>query len=257
MPPGGPPFDRNWAFFLDLDGTLLDIAETPEAVDPGEREIILLAKLKNACDGALALISGRSLTRIDELFSPLMLPAAGQHGAERRDAQGQRHRHPFAVKALKPVAGGIRSFAARHQGLVFEDKGASVALHYRLAPQLAQAAIAKVREAAAPLGDAVEVQGGKMVVELKPAGCDKGKAIEQFMREPPYAGRVAVFLGDDVTDEYGFRVINRIGGHSVKVGEGPSAARWRLESPAAARAWLAAWLDFHKRGQDPFSQKGS
>jgi trehalose 6-phosphate phosphatase len=257
MPPGGPPFDRNWAFFLDLDGTLLDIAETPEAVDPGERELILLEKLKRACDGAVALISGRSLKRIDELFSPLVLPAAGQHGAERRDAQGQRHRHPFAVKTLKPVAGGIRSFAARHQGLVFEDKGASVALHYRLAPQLAQAALAKVREAAAPLGDAVEVQGGKMVVELKPAGCDKGKAIGEFMREPPYAGRIPVFLGDDVTDEYGFRVINRLGGHSVKVGEGPSAARWRLENPAAARAWLAAWLDFQKRGQDPFCEKGS
>jgi trehalose 6-phosphate phosphatase len=101
------------------------------------------------------------------------------------------------------------------------------------------------------------VQGGKMVVELKPAGCDKGKAIEQFMREPPYAGRIPVFLGDDVTDEYGFRVINRLGGHSVKVGEGSSNARWRLENPAAARAWLAAWLDFHKRGQDPFLQKGS
>ena len=243
-----PPFARNWAFFLDLDGTLLDIAETPEAVDPGERELLLLERLRHACGGALALISGRSLRRIDELFSPLVLPAAGQHGAERRDAQGRRHRHRFQVKALRPVAGGIRSFAARHQGLVFEDKGASVALHYRLAPQLAEAAHTAVREAAEPLGDAVEVQGGKMVVELKPAGCDKGKAIEQFMQEPPYAGRVPVFLGDDVTDEYGFRVINRLGGHSVKVGEGQTNARWRLENPAAARVWLAAWLD-HAAGR--------
>jgi trehalose 6-phosphate phosphatase len=239
-----PPFARNWAFFLDLDGTLLDIAETPEAVDPGREEIDLLKKLASAADGAIALISGRSLRRIDELFSPLMLPAAGQHGAERRDAQGRRHRHRFSVKALKPVAGGIRSFAARHQGLVFEDKGASLALHYRLAPQLAEAAHAALREAAEPLGEAVEVQGGKMVVELKPAGCDKGKAIGEFMQEPPYAGRIPVFLGDDVTDEYGFRVINRLGGHSVKVGEGETAARWRLERPAAAREWLSAWLKF-------------
>ena len=238
-----PPFERNWAFFLDLDGTLLEIADTPEAVDPGEPEIILLGRLKNACGGAVALISGRSLSRIDQLFSPLVLAAAGQHGAERRDAQGKRHRHRFPAASLKPAAGGIRSFAARHQGLVFEDKGASVALHYRLAPQLAAAAQRAVREAAEPLGDQVEVQGGKMVVELKPAGCDKGKAIESFMQEPPFAGRVPVFLGDDVTDEYGFRVVNRLDGHSVKVGEGPSAARWRLENPAAARAWLAAWLD--------------
>jgi trehalose 6-phosphate phosphatase len=243
-----PPFARNWAFFLDLDGTLLDIAETPEAVDPSERELLLLERLKRASDGAVALISGRSLKRIDELFSPLVLPAAGQHGAERRDAQGRRHRHRFPVKALKPAAGGIRSFAARHQGLVFEDKGASVALHYRLAPQLAEAAHAAVREAAEPLGEAVEVQGGKMVWELKPAGCDKGKAIGEFMSELPYAGRIPVFLGDDVTDEYGFRVVNRLGGHSVKVGEGPSAARWRLDNPAAARAWLGAWLD-HAAGR--------
>jgi trehalose 6-phosphate phosphatase len=238
-----PPFQRNWAFFLDLDGTLLDIAETPQAVDPGERELVLLHKLQRACNGALAVISGRSLARVDELFSPLVLAAAGQHGAERRDAQGKRHRYRFAVKSLRPVAGGIRSFAARHAGLVFEDKGASVALHYRLAPQLAAAAQRAVREAAEPLGDAVEVQGGKMVVELKPAGCDKGKAIGDFMHEPPFAGRVPVFLGDDVTDEYGFRVVNRLDGHSVKVGEGPSAARWRLQNPAAARAWLHAWLE--------------
>jgi trehalose 6-phosphate phosphatase len=238
-----PPFERNWAFFLDLDGTLVDIAETPEAVDPSPEEIRLLRRLAVASQGAIALISGRSLARIDQLFSPLVLAAAGQHGAERRDAQGKRHRHRFPVSSLKPAAGGIRSFAARHQGLVFEDKGASVALHYRLAPQLAAAAQKAVREAAEPLGDQVEVQGGKMVVELKPAGCDKGSAIESFMQEPPFAGRVPVFLGDDVTDEYGFRVVNRLGGHSVKVGEGPSAARWRLENPAAARAWLQAWLE--------------
>src|SRR5574341_1657342 len=112
MPPAVPPFERSWAFFLDLDGTLLDIAETPQAVDPG-RVIELLGRLYRRAAGAVALISGRSLKRIDELFSPLMLPAAGQHGAERRDAQGTRHRHRFPVSRLKPVAGGIRSFAAR------------------------------------------------------------------------------------------------------------------------------------------------
>jgi trehalose 6-phosphate phosphatase len=238
-----PPFERNWAFFLDLDGTLLEIAETPDAVDADYSELVLVGHLSRAAGGAVAVISGRALARIDQLLAPLVLPAAGQHGAERRDAQGRRHRHRFPVTALKPAAGGIRSFAARHQGLVFEDKGASVALHYRLAPQLATVAQNAVREAAEPLGDAVEVQGGKMVVELKPAGCDKGKAIAQFMQEPPFAGRVPVFLGDDVTDEYGFRVVNAMGGHTIKVGAGPSVAHWRLDSPAAARAWLAAWLE--------------
>ena len=238
-----PPFSRNWAFFLDLDGTLLEIEDTPDAVGIGPDEKRLLERLVAGAGGAVAVISGRALARIDQILAPLVLPAAGQHGAERRDAKGLRHRHRFPANVLRPVAVGIRSFAARHQGLVFEDKGASVALHYRKAPQLARAAQAAVREAAGPLGTQVEVQDGKMVVELKPAGCDKGKAITQFMQEAPFAGRQPVFIGDDVTDEYGFRVVNAMGGHTVKVGEGPSVARWRLENPASTRAWLQAWLE--------------
>ena len=238
-----PPFEKNWAFFLDLDGTLLEIAETPDAAGADYGELALVGRLGRASGGATAVISGRALAVIDRLLAPLVLPAAGQHGAERRDAKGVRHRHRFPAHVLRPVAVGIRSFAARHQGLVFEDKGASVALHYRLAPQLAAAAQAKVREVAQPLGNQVEVQDGKMVVELKPAGCDKGKAITEFMHEPPFAGRVPVFLGDDVTDEYGFRVVNAMGGHTIKIGEGDTAARWRLRDPAAARAWLHDWLE--------------
>jgi len=238
-----PPFSRDWAFFLDLDGTLLEIEDTPDAVGIGPDEKVLVEKLVAGAGGAVAVISGRALARIDQILAPLVLPAAGQHGAERRDANGLRHRHRFPANVLRPVAVGIRSFAAQHQGLVFEDKGASVALHYRKAPQLARAAQAAVRDAAGPLGEAVEVQDGKMVVELKPAGCDKGKAITQFMQEAPFAGRQPVFIGDDVTDEYGFRVVNAMGGHTVKVGEGPSVARWRLENPASTRAWLQAWLE--------------
>jgi len=238
-----PPFSRNWAFFLDLDGTLLEIEETPDAVGAGPDENRLLKELLASAGGAVAVISGRALARIDQILAPLVLPAAGQHGAERRDANGLRHRHRFPANVLRPVAVGIRSFAAQHQGLVFEDKGASVALHYRKAPQLARVAQAAVRDAAGPLGEAVEVQDGKMVVELKPAGCDKGKAIAQFMQEAPFAGREPVFIGDDATDEYGFRVVNAMGGHTVKVGEGPSVARWRLENPASTRAWLQAWLE--------------
>jgi len=238
-----PPFSRDWAFFLDLDGTLLEIEDTPDAVGIGPDEKVLVEKLVAGAGGAVAVISGRALARIDQILAPLVLPAAGQHGAERRDAKGVRHRHRFPANVLRPVAVGIRSFAAQHQGLVFEDKGASVALHYRKAPQLARAAQAAMRDAAGPLGEAVEVQDGKMVVELKPAGCDKGKAIAQFMQEAPFAGRQPVFIGDDVTDEYGFRVVNAMGGHSIKVGEGPSVARWRLENPASTRAWLQAWLE--------------
>jgi trehalose 6-phosphate phosphatase len=237
-----PPFEPGWALFLDVDVTLLDIAEHPDQVDAHQIDRALVEGLMRAAGGALALISGRSLAQLDRLFAPLSLPAAGQHGFERRDLRGARHRHRFPVEILAPAKRRLAEFAARHPGLVVEDKGASVALHYRLAPQMAQAALDAMREASAPLGGAVQIQAGKMVWELKPAGADKGVAIDEFMREAPFAGRTPVFLGDDVTDEHGFLVVNRLGGHSIKVGPGETAAPWRLADPAAARAWLRDWL---------------
>lgn len=237
-----PPLRPEWAFFLDLDGTLFEIRATPQAVRRAQEEVALVWRLNEAAGGALALISGRAIAKIDELFAPHRLAAAGQHGAERRDARGALHRIELPEEKMRHAAAAIRAFAARHEGLIFEHKGLSMALHYRLAPQLAEAAQAAVREAAAALGGAVEVQRGKMVAELKPAGYDKGSAIGEFMREAPFAGRVPLFIGDDATDEHGFEVVNRLGGHSVKVGEGPSAARWRMEAPAAVRAWLAEGL---------------
>jgi trehalose 6-phosphate phosphatase len=243
-----PPYAGKWAFFLDIDGTLLDIEGHPDAVRIGRAELDLVGGLHRATGGALALISGRPLAGIDVLFHPLKLPSAGQHGAERRDSHGRRHRHQFEVEALHRAAAPVRRFVARNEGLVFEDKGASVALHYRLAPQLESDARAVVEEAVKAAGGALELQLGKMVFEMKPAGVDKGRAIEQFVQEAPFAGRVPVFLGDDVTDEYGFRVINRIEGHSIKVGPGATDARYRLANPAAAKAWLGAWMDKFGRG---------
>ena len=244
-----PPYAANWAFFLDIDGTLLDIEGHPDAVRIGRAELDLVGGLHRATGGALALISGRPLAGIDLLFHPLKVPSAGQHGAERRDSRGKRHRHQFPVEALHRAAAPVRRFVARNEGLVFEDKGASAALHYRLAPQLEAAARAVVEEAVKSAEGALELQLGKMVFEMKPAGVDKGRAIEQFMQEAPFAGRVAVFLGDDVTDEYGFRVVNRIEGHSIKIGPGATDARFRLGNPAAAKAWLAAWMDKFNRAK--------
>jgi len=238
-----PEAAGDWAFFLDIDGTLLEHAERPDAVRPGEPLFRLLAGLQRATGGALALISGRSVPDVDALFAPLRLPVAGQHGVERRDACGAVHRHVFPEAALRSAAARIADFVAGRPGLLFENKGHSLALHYRLAPQLASAAQAVLREAAQRLGDGFEVLGGKMVIELKPSGRDKGSAIEEFMREPPFAGRTPVFIGDDQTDEYGFGVINRLGGQSVKVGAGPSVARWRIADALAVRTWLGAWLE--------------
>ena len=244
---GLPGYARDWAFFLDIDGTLLEIAETPDAVRADAANYRLLERLHGAAGGAVALVSGRTLAMIDELFAPLRLAAAGQHGYERRDAEGRRRRHRFDAARLRPIAAALRQFAAEHPGIVFEDKGASVALHYRLAPDLRDAAHARALAAAALLPGEVEVQPGKMVWEVKPVGAHKGMAIEEFMRELPFRARVPVYLGDDLTDEDGFQVVNRIGGHSIKVGAGQSAARFRLPDPAAARAWLAGWVDLYKR----------
>jgi trehalose 6-phosphate phosphatase len=242
-----PSPSADWAFFLDIDGTLLEHADRPEAVKVDGAMRRLLSDLEQGAGGALALISGRSVADIDGLFAPLVLPAAGQHGAERRDASGGIHRHPFDAAPVRRAAERIAAYAAAHPGLVFEDKGQNLALHYRLAPQLEHEVGALMREVAAGLSDAFELQRGKMVLEIRPGGRDKGSAIAEFMQEPPFRGRTPVFIGDDLTDEFGFGVVNGLGGVSVKVGDGSSRARWRLADAAAVRAWLGEWTGRYVR----------
>lgn len=233
-----PRSTDSWAFFLDIDGTLLEHAERPDAVraDPGI--VQLLAGLRAATGGALALISGRPVADIDALFAPLRFPTAGLHGIERRDALGKVHGHALPETPLRRAAAQLHAFAAQHAGLLFEDKGLSLALHFRQAPHLAQAAHGIAATIAAELGEGFELQRGKMVIEIKPGGRDKGVAIEDFLREVPFIGRTPVFVGDDLTDEYGFSVVNRLGGYSVKVGAGETAARWHLADAASVRGWL-------------------
>lgn len=235
-----PPPAAHWAIFLDIDGTLLTYAETPDGVTVDDALRALLGRLRARGGGALALVSGRAVEDVDALFAPLILPVAGQHGVERRDAAGRLHRPPFLEEHLRHVAQRFAAFKARHSGIVFEDKGHNLALHYRLAPALEREVRSLVEHAVAELGEGFEVQAGKMVYELKPGGHDKGSAIEAFMSEAPFAGRVPVFIGDDLTDEFGFATVQRLGGHGVKVGDGESAAQWRLAEVGAVRAWLAS-----------------
>jgi len=242
-----PAFAPGWAIFLDIDGTLLEHVERPDAIRADAALSKLLIALQEVAGGALALISGRPVAELDVLFAPLRLAVAGQHGIERRDADGKLHRHAFALEPLRRAARQLGEFAARHAGLLLEDKGCSLALHFRLAPQLAGAAREAVAEVLATLGPGFEIQDGKMVFELKPGGRDKGTAIEEFMAEAPFAGRLPVFVGDDTTDEYGFAIVNRVGGHSIKVGPGPSSARWRIADAAAVREWLGALVSTELR----------
>ena len=230
-------------FFLDIDGTLLDIAEKPQLVRIDDDLVGLLPTLRDAAGGALALISGRSIAEIDRLFGTSIFCAAGQHGAERRDFTGKMHKHRVPLAGIRKAQRQLGQMAARHPALVLEDKGMNLALHYRLAPELGATVHQTVRRLVEELGDDFEMQAGKMVMEIKPSGKDKGTAIAEFLEEAPFRGRVPVFIGDDLTDEFGFELINRVGGCSVKVGEGNSAAHWRLPNADAVRAWLKRFVE--------------
>lgn len=236
-----PPSPHD-AYFLDIDGTLIALAASPRDVRSGTRLRRVIHRLSLLTGGAVALISGRALGDIDRLFPHARLPAAGQHGSERRSASGAVHRHDLPEAPLNRARAVLAVIVHRHPQLTLEDKGLSLALHYRAAPRLAAAAHRRMRAALAAAGRHYVLQRGKRVIELKPAGRDKGVAIVDFMHEPPFEGRRPVFLGDDATDEAGFRVVNRLGGYTIKVGTGPTSAHWRLPNAPAVVSWLATGL---------------
>jgi trehalose 6-phosphate phosphatase len=243
-----PPFADDWALFLDVDGTLLDIAGHPDdvAVSPRLQEALQLAFQES--NGAVALISGRSLSDLDRLFGGPHYPAAGQHGLERRDSAGRVYRSTGAMERINHAAQTLASQARMRQGIVVEHKGLSLALHYRNAPQMHDWARITMHALLMNLGPEFQLMEGKMVYELKPGGRDKGTAIADFMAEPPFAGRVPVFIGDDVTDEDGFTVVNIAGGHSIKVGAGHSLAHWRIDDAQRVRDWLEAYAGYLQKG---------
>jgi trehalose 6-phosphate phosphatase len=236
---GLPVRDRPWALFLDVDGTLLDIVDRPDAVRvPADLGRTLEAAAERE-QGALALISGRSLDQLDTLFAPHRFCAAGLHGLERRNAHGDVLRPSVSEAALGLARERLRDFVRRDPGLLLEDKRLSLALHFRGAPQLEEDARRAMQALCAELGPQMQLQEGKCVLELKPAGASKRTAIEAFMHEAPFAGRVPVFAGDDVTDEDGFAAVNALGGYSIRVGcEGPTQARCRVEGVTQLRDWL-------------------
>ncbi len=188
--------------------------------------------------GALALISGRSIDDVDSIFGTPPLPVAGQHGLERRNAKGKISHHDATSEKLENARTHLRSIVTRHSGLLLEDKGMSLALHYRAMPALASFAHRMMRGVHATMGPEYAILTGKRIIEIKPSGKDKGEAVREFMEEPPFRGRIPVFIGDDVTDEHGFAVVNALGGHSIKVGPGRTGARWRLADVIAVRSWL-------------------
>ena len=235
-----PRLTRQTALFLDFDGTLVDIAPEPDQVAVPEGLTDLLARLSIHLEGALAIVSGRELADLDHYLEPLQLPVAAQHGAAQRNAKGEITQ--VAAPHLQDIQRVALALANEHSGLRVEIKSAAIALHYRQAPQLEELCLLTMAEAVKRT-PGVEIIHGKCVFEVKPAGVSKGRAIQAFMAQAPFAGRVAVFAGDDTTDESGFPVITAMGGLGIKVGAGNSLAEYRCASPAALRRWLLACIE--------------
>jgi trehalose 6-phosphate phosphatase len=228
------------ALFLDIDGTLLDIAPRPDAVRVPGRLPFDLAAMTGCLGGALALVSGRPLSVIDALFSPVGLPAIGCHGAEIRASTGDGALVTRAAPLPDAFRARLAALVTLHEGLLAEDKLYSVALHYRGVPACEAALLAAVREICveAPTA-AVSVLRGKCVIEVKATGFSKGTALRALMRDAPFHGRIPVFIGDDRTDEDAFAVLPEYGGSGIAVGRALAGAAFVIKDPAAVRDWLA------------------
>jgi trehalose 6-phosphate phosphatase len=236
------------ALYLDFDGTLADFALHPDEVVVSEPLPQLLLALRERLAGAVALVTGRRLAAVDAMIAPARLPGAGLHGAEWRLASGAGTRMaPEAdTGAAAPLAEALRARFADDERIHVEDKDAAVSLHYRRAPERAADCIAALRELADP--GRFDVLLGSRVVEARPRGADKGAALVELSRHAPFAGRTPVFVGDDVTDEDGFLAAEKLGGFGVKVGAGPTAARYRIGEVAHVHEWLRASLAAMPRG---------
>lgn len=238
--PPPPPLSDRWALFLDVDGTLVAFSDHPERVVVADALVRRLSALSAETQGALALVSGRQLSMLDRMFAPLRLPAAGLHGLERRragEASPAAVEPPAALRALKAQA---QALVEAYPLAVVEDKGEALGLHWRAMPEAA-AQMQAFAQQALPRLPGYHLQPGDHVLELRPQRADKGTAIAAFLAEAPFRGRTPVFVGDDLTDEHGFDVVDAHGGHGILVGDrAGTAARYRLPDIAAVHAWLGA-----------------
>lgn len=243
-----PGVDDRWALFLDVDGTLLDFSDRPDQVCVDSRLRELVEDLYGALDGALALVSGRSLDDLDDLFGHPPWAMAGLHGLELRCADGRYRGVHIGASRRSLVRDIANTVAAGLPGVLMEDKGMAVALHCRTSPQQFERLREQVQRVLPSLAG-YEMQPGNMVIELKPEGMDKGSAVATLMSAWPFRGRQPVYVGDDLTDEHGFATANLESGLSIRVGSRePSLARYSLPEPAAARAWLFRVLHALKHG---------
>jgi trehalose 6-phosphate phosphatase len=243
-----PPPSLEWCLFLDVDGTLIELTDSPFKTHADPELKALLGEVAERLGGAVALVSGRSIEYLDALFAPLRLPAAGLHGVERRKASGVMHGASFVDSQLDPARAALKALVEAHPGTLLEDKGRTVAVHFRMAPECESTVRDTVIEVASRLNSNYHIQDGNMMVEIKPRGFTKASAVKAFMQEPPFSGRKPVVVGDDLTDQDAFKAVEHQGGLSIAVGDRVHG-QYRVENAAAVRAWLqeiAALHDSHR-----------
>ena len=233
--------EAGWALFLDFDGTLVDIVERPDAVSVDPELPAILDRLKRRLGGALAIVSGRSIDFLDHHLQPYAFDIGGLHGLEHRIGDRFHQCQPEDHPRLRDMVDQLEDVLALKTGVLIEDKGCSVAVHWRLAPQERDFVLSTARSAVEALGPEYRVQYGKAVAEILPAAAGKGRMIETFLRQAPYLGRRPIFAGDDLTDENGFASINAHGGLSIRIGTGETIAQERLGTPADLRHSLSKW----------------
>jgi trehalose 6-phosphate phosphatase len=232
------------AILLDIDGTLLDLAPTPREVwvPPGLSKT--LGRLLMRTSGALALVSGRSLNDIDLIFAPEQFPAVGGHGAEMRISTDSEAVATHAPPMDKELKRRLAAIAKLSPGILLEDKGYSLALHYRLAPHAEKAIYEAVSLIRADLPNApIEVLPGKCVCEIKHSGFNKATGVLELMTHEPFKGRRPIFIGDDVTDEAVFGIMPDLGGLAFSVGRRAKGVADHFDEPRDVREWLAHLLD--------------
>ncbi len=232
---GVPEIESDWALFLDLDGTLLDLAPTPDAVIVPEGLPVLLARTASGLGGALAIVTGRARETADRLLTPFQPTGGFGHGAELRDAGGRLIDSDIVLPA--GWAGALEAFAAAHPGLILERKPHGLALHFRAVPELASAVRGVMQALVAPATQDFALLPAHMAFEIRPRAATKARPVAALMAAPPFLGRRPVFVGDDVTDEDGMETARRLGGFGLHVG------RDFMGGPAEVRAWLARAAD--------------
>jgi len=224
------------SLFLDLDGTLAPIEAKPDQVGPDRTRNAVIRALVARLNGRLAVISGRTIVEIDRILAGAVVAVAGVHGLQRRDPVG-RIFQPKPPGCLSQSRADLRQLAAAWPGVLIEDKGLSVAVHYRGRPEARELMTAEACRLAQTHG--LAIQAGDQVIELRAPGPNKGDALRAFMGEPPFAGLTPVFVGDDLTDEVGFEAAARLGGYGVLVGaRTDTRAQYRLPNPAGVLNWL-------------------